>query len=51
MAHLDEVAHAADLGRDLLRQAEDVRVVLREAAHAEQAVHRAAALIPGCVRV
>ena len=30
---------------DLLRRAEDVRVVLRESAHAQQAVHGAAALV------
>ena len=30
---------------DLLRRAEDVRVVLRESAHAQQPVHRPAALV------
>ena len=35
---LGEVEHLRDLIRQLLGQAEDVRVVLREAAHAEEAV-------------
>ena len=42
---LGELQHAEDLGRELLGQAEDVRVVLREAAHAEEAGERAAALV------
>ena len=42
---LGQVQHAQDLVRDLIGQAEDVRVVLREPAHAEQPVHRAAPLV------
>ena len=41
-----QVQDALDLARDLVREAEDVRVVLREAAHAEEPVERAGALVP-----
>lgn len=37
----DQVVHRETFVRDLLLRDEDVRVVLREAAHAHQAVHRA----------
>ena len=40
----DEVQHAHDLGVELVRAAEEVRVVLGEAAHAHQAVQHARAL-------
>ena len=42
---LGQVEHARDLIGELLGQAEDVRVVLREAAHAEEALQRARALV------
>mmetsp|Transcript_26265 Transcript_26265/g.66878 ORF Transcript_26265/g.66878 Transcript_26265/m.66878 type:complete len:389 (+) Transcript_26265:617-1783(+) len=41
-----ELEEALHLGHDLVGAAEDVRVVLREAAHAEQAVHGARPLVP-----
>ena len=40
-----EIDARFDLGFDLLRHAENVRVVLREAAHAQQAVQHARALV------
>ena len=43
---LRQVQHPFDLVGDLVREAEYVRVVLGEASHAEQAVHRAATLVP-----
>ena len=43
---VDQVVHAFDLVANLLRGHEDVRVVLREAAHAHQAVQRAGELVP-----
>ena len=42
----DEVQHPHDLGVELVRPAEQVRVVLREAAHAHEAVQHARALEP-----
>mmetsp|Transcript_20147 Transcript_20147/g.62912 ORF Transcript_20147/g.62912 Transcript_20147/m.62912 type:complete len:700 (-) Transcript_20147:109-2208(-) len=42
---LGQVEHALDLVGELLREAKDVRVVLREAAHAEEAVERARPLV------
>ena len=42
---LGKVDARGDLALDLLRRAEDVRVVLRKAAHAQQSVHRARALV------
>ena len=43
---LRQVEHSEDLVRELLGQAEDVSIILREAAHAEEAVQRARALVP-----
>ena len=43
---LRQVEHSEDLVRELLGQAEDVSIVLREAPHAEEAVQRARALVP-----
>mmetsp|Transcript_13757 Transcript_13757/g.22512 ORF Transcript_13757/g.22512 Transcript_13757/m.22512 type:complete len:212 (+) Transcript_13757:707-1342(+) len=43
---LRQVQHPLDLIGDLPRQAEDVRIVLREPPHAEQAVHGARPLVP-----
>ena len=40
-----ELEHAADLGLDLIWSTEDVRVVHRQLAHAQQAVERARALV------
>ena len=46
LVHLvDELDDALDLGRDLLGGHEDVRIVLREAAHAHEAVKLAALLM------